>query len=372
MDTEIMNELLRAMAKVTIAEPENHKESFNIFNVLGVETKEVIICRFIGELLNPDGCHQMKDLPLRLFAQTVLRLPEFDANISKLATVELEASIDEQRRVDIAIHAGKKVIPIEVKIWAGDQDSQLSDYYQFYKKKNLLFSDKIYYLTPSGWPPTKISCGALQVDKQIIRLSFSKHIREWMEHLYRVSDKTTSVHIILKQFIEVIDTMCEKTTDLNAIKDVLGLNYEFAYTENLKAAIKLLAYKEEIEKAIMISYLSERLKINKQRFDLLECEETDRKAINDKHALLKLVSKATGEDVAWFCVHTNLYLVAKKVKNPNNGIWDSRSAPEKDYYWQYISPYGVGKEFPLKKLTDFPEQEIAFDECLDDIVLERN
>ena len=35
-------------------------DSFNIFNVLGIQSKEVILCRFIGEFLDPNGMHSCR------------------------------------------------------------------------------------------------------------------------------------------------------------------------------------------------------------------------------------------------------------------------------------------------------------------------
>lgn len=372
INTKHLDELLDEIAKLPITHSEDKKENFNVFSVLGVETKEVIICRFLGELLNPKGCHQLKGLPLELFADMVLQLPNYGADMAETAKVELEATIDEQRRVDIVIHTQKKVIPIEVKIWAGDQESQLSDYYRFYKKKDLLFADRIYYLTPTGWSPSASSRGDLQVDQQIIRLSFSEHIRQWMKCLCDASAKNAHIHIILKQFIEVIDTMCEHTEELNALKNVLGLNNDFKYTDNLKAAIKLLSYKNEIEKTIMIKYLRKYLKIDDERFDLVDCGKEDEEAINDRHTLLKIICRKSKKPIAWICVHTNLYLVAQKVKSPSGDVWDKTSEADKSYYWQYISPDGIGHRFPLKQLPTLPDTIIDFDKCLYDIDIQND
>lgn len=366
LNIEHVDKLLDQIATKTIGDCKDNGESFNIFSVLGVETKEVIICRLIREFLDPRGRHGMREDPLRLFANMVLQLPEFGEIEAKNATVEAEECIDDQRRVDIVIHTEGKVIPIEVKIWAGDQDSQLWDYYRFYKKSDLLYANKIYYLTPTKWEPSASSRGSLRINQEIVLLSFYDDIRNWIAALRNATDQANPVQIILKQFIEVINTMCEKAKDLHAITDLLGLNDGFQVTPHLSAAIKLLSYKAELEKAIMISYLREKLVVDSERFYLKDCEKDDQDAINDTHALLKIVSKENGKDVAWVCVETNLYLVAKKVKTPR--IWDKRSKTEGKYMWQYISPEGVGKKFPLKKLQGLSNGPINFDECLNDIV----
>lgn len=366
LNIEYVDKLLDQIATETIGDCKDNGKSFNIFSVLGVETKEVIICRLIREFLDPRGRHGMVEVPLRLFANMVLQLPEFGELEAKNATVETEEHIDDQRRVDIVIHTEGKVIPIEVKIWAGDQDSQLWDYYRFYKKSDLLYANKIYYLTPTKWEPSASSRGSLRINQEIVLLSFYDEIQTWIKVLCDTIVQAKPVQIILKQFIEVINTMCEKAKDLYAITGLLGLNDGFQVTPHLSAAIKLLSYKAELEKTIMISYLRKQLVVDSERFYLKDCEKDDQDAINDTHALLKIVSKENGKDVAWVCVETNLYLVAKKVKTPR--IWDKRSKTEGKYMWQYISPEGVGKKFPLKKLQGLSTGPINFDECLNDIV----
>lgn len=369
LNIEHVDKLLDQIATETIGDHKDNGVNFNIFSVLGVETKEVIICRLLREFLDPRGRHGMGEVPLRLFANMVLQLPEFGELEAKNATVEAEECIDDQRRVDIVIHTEGKVIPIEVKIWAGDQDSQLWDYYRFYKKSDLLYANKIYYLTPTKWEPSASSRGSLRINQEIVLLSFYDEIQTWIKVLCDTIVQAKPVQIILKQFIEVINTMCEKAKDLYAITGLLGLNDGFQVTPHLSAAIKLLSYKAELEKAIMISYLREKLEIDSKRFYLLNCDEKEaKKEINDTHALLKIMSKKTERTIAWVCVHTNLYLVAKNVRNPNSRIWDNHLVPEKSYVWQYISPDGLGKKFPLKELTSFPDVKICFDECLNDIV----
>ena len=45
---------------------------YNIFNVLEINAKEVIMCRFLADLLNPEGQHKCGILFLKSFLQNVL------------------------------------------------------------------------------------------------------------------------------------------------------------------------------------------------------------------------------------------------------------------------------------------------------------
>ena len=128
-------------------DPTEQKNAYNIFQILGIEAKEVLICRFLGFLLNLPS---QDNRSLKLFLSDVLGVP-IQSSMAN-ARVSLEEVIDNNRRVDLVIENGDNIYPIEVKIWAGDQETQLADYYEYYFKGNN--DQKIYYLTPTGWEPS--------------------------------------------------------------------------------------------------------------------------------------------------------------------------------------------------------------------------
>ena len=49
METELLNTVVKQNKTVA-----NATDPYNIFSVLSIETKEVLICRVIGDFLNPD------------------------------------------------------------------------------------------------------------------------------------------------------------------------------------------------------------------------------------------------------------------------------------------------------------------------------
>ena len=134
-------------------------DSFNVFKVLGIEYREIYICRLLGAILDPDGAHGLHAEPLKLFLRQLGwadEIPEDDLNG---AYVGLEDSTDNNRRVDILIRIGSYIIPIEVKIWSDDREAQLNDYYHHYFRND--FGHQIYYLTPDGKKPSDSSRGKL-------------------------------------------------------------------------------------------------------------------------------------------------------------------------------------------------------------------
>lgn len=129
--------------------------SYNIFDVLEVGRKEVIMCRFLADLLNPEGAHQAGTLFLRTFLTQVLKLELGGETLLRSTRVVTEYVIDEARRIDIVIQNSRYFIPIEVKIYAGEQQSQCYDYYECAVRHDP--EAKVVYLTRFGTPPSEYS-----------------------------------------------------------------------------------------------------------------------------------------------------------------------------------------------------------------------
>ena len=163
----------------------SRQDSYNIFRVLGVAEKEVIMCRMLADLLNPKGSHGQGSAFLKCFLEQVLRL-EYTEKQLATAVVHKEYPIpDSDRRIDIAIEMQNRFIPIEVKIHAKDQKSQCYDYWTFARE---LMGDEeavIYYLTKYGTMPSKesITSGRNKLpEKKIKPISFEKDIRQWLKN----------------------------------------------------------------------------------------------------------------------------------------------------------------------------------------------
>lgn len=102
--------------------------NFNICSLLRKTNDEVNLhSKFIYELLNPSGSHSQGDKFLQLFIKEALELNIDDAINSKVI-VNREDLTDVNRRIDFTIETSNYIIGIEMKIDAGDQDNQLSDY----------------------------------------------------------------------------------------------------------------------------------------------------------------------------------------------------------------------------------------------------
>lgn len=302
-------------------------DEYNIFEVLGVEYKEVIMCRFIGNLLEPKGKHGLGTEPLRLFIRNVLHDEDFGGNLEE-AIITLEDSTDNGRRVDIVIYLKDKIYPIEVKIWAGDQDEQLKDYYKFY------FGDskdaQIYYLTPNKNLPSDKSKGEGEdglKDEQIVRISFTEDIKNWLTEVCNIEGATETIKSVIRIFMEVIDKMGNDSKQLNEIKGKMGLDNGEYDNEAIEGAMLLLKHRDELWDTIRKNYIRKILDCG-DTYELCDCNKKDKDV---SHSLFYVMKN--NEIVAWICVDTNLYIVTGKKDGKCDKGWESY---DNERQWKYI------------------------------------
>lgn len=181
--------------------------SFNIFNVLGMTSNEVKLhSALIAELLNPDGSHGMKDKFLKAFIE-VLDISDFNLK-TKSASVEKEKNIGRKTQttggiLDIMITDAHKVIIIENKIYARDQDNQLLRYKNFAKK----FEDyKLYYLTLhcNNAKDSSLGLYSSMSHDDYECISYEKHILEWIDRCIEISSEKPLVNNTLIAYKNLI------------------------------------------------------------------------------------------------------------------------------------------------------------------------
>lgn len=155
-------------------------ERFNVFEILGVETDERKICRFLCEILSPAKALRngflSRDFFLKSFVKKVLGLDISDDELEK-AEVCREYTIENGRRIDIVIRSKGLFIPIEVKIRAWDLNEQCKDYYNEAKKYDA--DAKIFYLTPNGKQPSPESSDGVPAESMKC-ISFEDDIYDWI------------------------------------------------------------------------------------------------------------------------------------------------------------------------------------------------
>ena len=216
-------------------EQKNTASEFNIFQIAGIESKEVIMCRILYGLLVPNGTHGRGLLFLKLFIEQVLELSMTDDELST-AVVRREQVIKEERRIDLVIETRDRFIPIEVKIYAKDQYNQCLDYFNFANIKNRKKQSgkewHIYYLTLAGNEPTwKSTDGNRKCIDNLRMISWGKSIHKWIVNVSELPEiiALPNIYEVVCQFGDAILKICGKSNRIisRRVTDMMGRDAEF-------------------------------------------------------------------------------------------------------------------------------------------------
>ena len=209
---------------------------FNIFEIVDISAKEVIICRFLHELLSPLGRHGQGIAYLKLFLNDCLVLSEFSDGEIENARIEREYLTETGRKIDLVINIGKIIIPIEVKIYADDGEEQCFDYYQLAKEAKLV------YLTLDGRAPSEESAKGLTKFndgyKEIKQISFADDILNWIERCLALPEtiRKTPIREILIQFSSAIKKLSNQLEDRPKMELV---NLLTGSSQNMRNAVEI-------------------------------------------------------------------------------------------------------------------------------------
>lgn len=129
--------------------------SFDPWEVVGLERKEVHNTAILAWLLDPEGTHGFGRLPLQTLLQTIRHnrndIPE---DYHRYCRVQVEANSDDSaNRVDIEIDADNFLLFIEVKIDAGEQSEQIARYCEDAEQRSMSRPWAVVFLTPQGKEP---------------------------------------------------------------------------------------------------------------------------------------------------------------------------------------------------------------------------
>lgn len=195
-------------------------ETFNIFSILGVETKEnKTHSNFIAELLNPKGTHYFGTLFLEAFLKQIKYKGNLDITTAKVVK---EFNIGKRKiisggRIDILIKDNfNNLISIENKIYAVDQDNQIIRYANYKKDKN-----DVYYLTLYGVDASETSVIHEDENQTIVlesgidyfTLSYANNILEWLQQCQQIAVDIPQLRESIKQYILLIKRLTNQMID---------------------------------------------------------------------------------------------------------------------------------------------------------------
>jgi len=197
-------------------------ENFNVFNILGLTSKEMIHSKFIAMLLDPKAEHTMGDLFIKLFIDILKKnhsgMDNYTIDYSDVSDikVETEKSII-NGRIDILITKGNNNIIIENKIYAGDQDDQLKRYHEYCPDAVLL------YLTLDGDTPSEKSAKELKDGTDYYCISYREDILNWLELCIKETAKSPFLRETLNQYILLIKQLTGQTRSRKMKNEVLDI-----------------------------------------------------------------------------------------------------------------------------------------------------
>lgn len=183
----------------------DRKAEYNIFKVLEVTEKEVILCRMLADLLNPYGYHKYGSIFLKLFLEEVLQIKDFTEQELSVAEVYKEYQLWFRIEVEEHLYAGFCLFDPLANGGEGEQVDEISeDIKQILKKYiNVNVVDNEYWWVkwiylPTGTHETGIGENAVPnfkymnegaialADRKVCELFVKKALEKIKETLFSV------------------------------------------------------------------------------------------------------------------------------------------------------------------------------------------
>ena len=236
MDTELdIQRFFREVENICTHEQElqeeRHRkgENYNLFSILNIERYELKHSALIANLLDPKGSHGCGDAFLRAFFEIALKeraYPFKDCTHLHSYTEYYTGPIagDTGGRIDILVKSSCYGLIIENKIYAGDQDKQLTRYDNYGKKTLGAGKYLLAYLTLYGYDASKESTSTKSAEEvAYLRLSYAEDILRWLEQCVRLADNKPLVRESLNQYIRTIKQLTYQDMNQEDIQKIIDL-----------------------------------------------------------------------------------------------------------------------------------------------------
>ncbi len=252
-----VEKLLNEIGKLVVAQNErtkerySHGELFNVFNILGLESKEVRLhSALLAELLRPNGMSGVGNAFQKAFL-AILGLPE---NYIVDGRVSVELSIGtttdtEGGRIDIIMEDGNHAIIIENKIYARDEPAQLLRYTNF-AKNNYPYGYRLLYLTLDGKEASDDSAQGCPYQC----ISYKNEISKWLAECARISFDRPLVRETIRQYINLIKQLTNQsmgTLEDNKLVELV------ASPEHVAEYLMIINNQTAIENKIRLGFVTE-------------------------------------------------------------------------------------------------------------------
>lgn len=268
MDTELdiqrfFQEVENICTHEQALQEERHRkgENYNLFSILNIERYELKHSALIANLLDPKGSHGCGDAFLRAFFEIALKeraYPFEDCTLPDSYTEYYTGPIvgDTGGRIDILVKSSRYGLIIENKIYAGDQDKQLTRYDNYGKKTFGADKYLLAYLTLYGYDASKESTATKSAEEVgYLRLSYAEDILRWLEQCVRLADNKPLVRESLNQYIRTIKQLTYQDMNQKNIKKIIDLAVDYP-----EVVATLSSKRDAIAQGIRKKYIFAKLK----------------------------------------------------------------------------------------------------------------
>ena len=268
MDTELdIQQFFREVENICTREQalqeERHRkgENYNLFSILNIERYELKHSALIANLLDPKGSHGCGDAFLRAVFEIALKeraYPFEDCTHLHSYTEYYTGPIagDTGGRIDILVKSSCYGLIIENKIYAGDQDKQLTRYDNYGKKTFGADRYLLVYLTLYGCDASKESTATKSAEEVgYLRLSYAEDILRWLEQCVRLADNKPLVRESLNQYIRTIKQLTYQDMNQKNIEKIIDLA-----VDHPEVVATLSSKRDAIAQGIRKKYIFDKLK----------------------------------------------------------------------------------------------------------------
>ncbi|MCI7605816.1 MAG: PD-(D/E)XK nuclease family protein [Spirochaetales bacterium] len=166
----------------------NREHGIGLVSIFGNTTSELSHSNVLYVLLNPKSfsnseyiCNSFLNLVGDKCGMEMLKHEH-------ILSIEREKVTNTGRRIDLYITTEKCNIILENKVFAGDQEQQLSDYIDYIDESFPNKINVILYLTPFGhepssWSISKTKLNLLKTQNRFVAISYEKDIYGWLDGL---------------------------------------------------------------------------------------------------------------------------------------------------------------------------------------------
>ena len=345
-------------------EERNRKgENYNLFSILSIERYELKHSALIANLLDPKGSHGCGDAFLRAFFEIALKGTAYPFENSTPLDSRTEhytgpIAGDTGGRIDILVKSSHYGLIIENKIYAGDQDKQLTRYDNYGKETFGADGYLLVYLTLYGYDASKESTATKSAEEVgYLRLSYAEDILRWLEQCARLAYDKPLVRESLNQYIRTIKQLTYQDMNQEDIKKIINLA-----VDHPEVVATLSSKRDAIAQGIREKYIFAKLKeYADQKGWLYDDSESSyneeepkirfRKEGWDGSIIISADSEDKKSNYGWWI---NLWIgIDSKVTGAKKLACLEKQSPEYPMGWEYLTTpnWYSAENFPAMKTS---------------------